>query len=215
MEMNLILFGPPGVGKGTQARLLAQEHHIPHISTGDILRSAVTAGTDLGKQAKAIMDAGKLVPDEIMIRMVYDALASPAASAGFILDGFPRTLEQAKALTEVFSQLHVREYRVIHFNVDDEEIVQRLGNRLVCPKNGKIFNTEADGVSIGSPCPECGTALVQREDDRPDTVRERLRVYHNPTQPVIEYYKERGVVITVDGSESIDMVNREIRMMLT
>lgn len=214
MQTRLILFGPPGVGKGTQAKLLAEHFAIPHISTGDILRAAVAAGTDLGKKAKAIMDVGKLVPDEIMIKLVRETLASPRAARGFILDGFPRTLEQAKSLSAIFKELKITVFHVVNFQVDDEEIIRRLDNRLICPKEGKIFNLDFDAVQRGGPCPSCNAALIQREDDKPETVRERLRIYHATTKVVVDYYKEQGVVMTVDGTGTVDVVNREIRMML-
>lgn len=212
--MRLILFGPPGVGKGTQAKLLAEEFAVRHISTGDMLRAAAATGTELGLKAKAIMDAGQLVPDEVMIGIVREVLALPANKRGFILDGFPRTLAQAKALSKIFDALTITDYRVINIELDDEEIVRRLSNRLVCKSDGKIFNTEIDGVTIGSPCPSCGGVLYQRDDDKAETVRKRLKVYHLSTAPVIEYYKAAGIVVNIDGNSSIDLVNREIKLML-
>lgn len=214
METRLILFGAPGVGKGTQADLLAKQFGIPHISTGDMLRAAVAAGTDLGKKAKEIMEAGRLVPDDLVIRIVRETLASPGAAKGFILDGFPRTLEQAKALAGIFKDLKITRYQVVNFVVDDDEVIRRLSNRLVCPKEGTIFNAEFDNVGPGGACPSCQTKLVQREDDKPETVRERLRVYHAATESVIDFYKQFGVVLTIDGTGSVDVVNREIRLML-
>ncbi len=214
METRLILFGAPGVGKGTQAKLLAEQFGIPHISTGDMLRAAVAAGTPVGKQAKAVMDAGKLVSDDIMIGLVREVLKTPAAANGFVLDGFPRTLAQAKALTALFKELRIDRFSVINFEVDDEEVIRRLGNRLLCPREGKIFNLDFDSVERGGPCPSCGAALIQRDDDRAETVRERLGVYHAMTEAVLQYYRDQAVVMTVDGTGSVDVVNREIRMML-
>jgi adenylate kinase len=212
--MRLILFGPPGVGKGTQAKLLAEEFGINHISTGDMLRAAGAAGTELGRKAKAIMDAGQLVPDEVMIGIVREVLASPQIARGFILDGFPRTLAQAKALSEIFDELGFGEQKVINFELDDDEIVRRLSNRVVCRKDGKIFNIENDGISVGTPCPNCGGELYQRDDDKEETVRKRLKVYHTTTAPVIEFYKASGSVVNIDGTSSIDVVNREIKLLL-
>jgi adenylate kinase len=181
--MRLILFGPPGVGKGTQAKLLAEEFGVGHISTGDMLRAAAAAGTELGKRAKAIMSAGQLVPDDVMIGIVHEVLASPQNTRGFILDGFPRTLAQAKALSKTFDELDINDYKVVNFEV-------------------------------GTPCPSCGGELYQRDDDKEETVRKRLRVYHISTAPVIEYYKAGGVVVNIDGTSSVDVVNREIKMLL-
>ena len=212
--MRLLLFGPPGVGKGTQAKLLAEEFGLLHISTGDMLRNAAAAGTHLGRQAKALMDRGILVSDEIMIGIVKEVLSSPRAAPGFILDGFPRTLPQALALSHIFEALHIRQLRVIEFVADDEEIVHRLSNRVVCPRDNRPYSMEVDGLHPGDPCPACGTPLVQREDDRESTVRDRLKVYHETTEPVIDYYRGSGLVISVDGTGSIDVVNREIKLLL-
>lgn len=212
--MRLILFGPPGGGKGTQARLLAEEFNIRHISTGDMLRAAAAAGSELGKKAKAIMDAGQLVPDDVMIGIVREVLSSPENKRGFILDGFPRTLAQAKALSKIFDELDITDFKVINFEVDDEELVRRLGNRLVCKGDGKIFNIEMDGVTLETSCPSCGGKLYQRDDDKEETVRKRMKIYHISTAPVIEYYKESGAVVNIDGTSSIDVVNREIKMLL-
>jgi adenylate kinase len=213
--MRLIFFGPPGVGKGTQAKLLAEEFQIPHISTGDMLRTAVATGTDLGKKAKAIMDAGQLVPDDVMIGIVREVLSGPLTSRGFILDGFPRTLAQAKALADILRDLRIADAKVINFDLDEDEIVHRISNRLICSKDGRIFNRDMDGLSPGSPCPSCGGMLYQREDDKENTVRKRLRVYYTTTAPVMEYYKTNGAVLDIDGNSPIELVNRKIKSMLT
>lgn len=202
------------MGKGTQAKLLAEQYAIPHFSTGDMLRAAVAAKTAVGKQAQRLMDAGQLVPDSVMIEIVRDALAAPAAQRGFILDGFPRTVPQAEALAGIFRDLGISSYTVVNVEVDTEEIVRRLGNRVLCMKEGKIFNSELDDVRAGEPCPSCGTPLTQRDDDRPETVRKRLSVYHEKSAPVLQYYDHLGVVRTVDGTSSIDIVNREIRALI-
>jgi len=212
--MRVLIFGPPGVGKGTQAKILSEELGVPHISTGDMLRAAAAGGTDLGKKAKAIMDTGNLVPDDIMIGIVREVLASARAARGFILDGFPRTLPQAKALSRIFEDLHIREFAVVDISVDDDEIIRRLSNRLVCLKDGRIFNADTDGLAMGAPCPLCGTPLTHRDDDKEQTVRERLKVYHSTTAPVIHYYTVSGAVLSVDGTGPVDAVSRAIRLML-
>ena len=211
--MRLILFGPPGVGKGTQAKLLSEEFGVPHISTGDMLRDAVASGTDLGRKAKAIIDTGQLVPDDVMIDVVKEVLYSPKVNRGFILDGFPRTLEQAKALTKIFDDLGIQDHKMVNLEIDDDEIIRRLGNRLVCENDGRIYNMEFDGVTTDSPCPDCGGRLIQRDDDMEETVRNRLKIYHSSTAPVL-YYLEGGDIYDVDGSGSIDIVNREIKLMV-
>jgi adenylate kinase len=208
------MFGPPGVGKGTQAKILAEEFGIPHISTGDMLRVAVAEGTELGKKAKAIMDEGRLVPDDIMIGIVREVLISPRVAKGFILDGFPRTLDQAKALAALFDEIGIKSYTVINFNVSDAEVIRRLSARLVCTNDGKIFNKLTDGVTAHSTCPACGGKLIQRDDDKPATVRKRLSVYHSATKPVFDFYKQRNVIVDVDGTAPIDHVYRKIKALI-
>jgi adenylate kinase len=208
--MRLILFGPPGVGKGTQAKLLAKEFGILHISTGDLLRAAVADGTELGRRAVPIIEKGQLVPDDIMIGIVREILNSPKTSNGFILDGFPRTLDQAKALTRLFEELKISDYKVVNVKVNDEEIIRRLSNRLVCENEGRIFSTEIDAISKDSACPICGGRLVQRRDDVETTVLHRLTIYHSTTAPVLDYYKQHCTVIDVNGTGSIKLVNSEI-----
>jgi adenylate kinase len=209
--MRLILFGPPGVGKGTQAKLLSEEFGIPHISTGDMLRVAVAEGTDLGKKAKAIMDAGQLVPDDVMIGIVREVLSSPKVKNGFLLDGFPRTAEQANALVILFDELHIKNYKVINFQFNDAEIVHRLSARVMCVNDGNIYNKFTDAVTTETPCPACGGKLIQRIDDAEETVRKRLLIYHSTTKPVIEFFEKRGVIVKVDGMASIEHVNQEIK----
>ncbi len=212
--MQLLLFGAPGVGKGTQAKLLADEFRIPHVSTGDLLRTAVAKGTKLGRKAKAVMDAGKLVPDDVMIGLVRDVLSSPVASKGFILDGFPRTLNQAQALAQMFEELGIPDYRVLNIEVSSEEIIRRLSSRLMCRNDGKIYSTETDGVTAGSPCPDCGGELYQRDDDKPETVRHRLEVYCNQTSPVLKFYEDLGVELTVNGMDTVENIHRNINRLL-
>jgi adenylate kinase len=207
---RLLLFGPPGAGKGTQAKRLSEQFQISHFSTGDMLRTAIAASTELGRLAKSFMDNGNLVPDEVMVGIVREALASPASSNGFLLDGYPRTVPQAQALSTIFRELGMQSYTVINISLDDEEIVRRLGTRLVCPHDGNIFNRASVALGHEASCPECGHTLIQRDDDRPETVRARLRVYHAQTAPVLQYYQKLNSVLTVDGRASVDDVNREI-----
>jgi adenylate kinase len=212
--MQLILFGPPGVGKGTQAKLLSDVLHAPHISTGDMLREAVAAGTELGRKAKAVMDAGQLVSDEIMIGIIREVLASEKCSHGFILDGFPRTVPQAKALTIVMVELAKRIDAVISMEIDEQRVIDRLGNRVACHSCGKIFNRGTDTFPDRTHCPSCGGVLDQREDDKPETVRKRLRIYAESTAPVKEFYRSAGLLKSVDAAGSIDQVNKDIRRLL-
>lgn len=179
-----------------------------------MLRAAVAAQTYLGVQAKQHMDGGQLVPDELMIAMIRDALIGPAAKNGFILDGFPRTVPQAQTLTVIFHDIGFRDYIVVNIDVDPEVVIRRLSSRLMCPADGKIYSSELTEVRVGGPCPACGTALIQRVDDRPETVRERLDVYRAKTAPVLTFYEKLGVVVTVDGSAAIEDVNKEIRTRL-
>jgi adenylate kinase len=202
------------VGKGTQAKLFSKEFGVPHFSTGDVLRAAVAANTSLGRKAKSFMDAGTLVPDDVMIGIIREKLATPEASHGFILDGFPRTVPQAEALTEMFKELAIANYLVVNIYLPDEEIVRRLSNRVQCPSDGKIFHREMDGVTAGGPCPACGTALVERDDDSAATVRARLGVYHEKTSPVLGYYKRLGRAATVDGATSVQEVHRKIAQLV-
>lgn len=211
----LILFGPPGVGKGTQAALLTEKYGIPHISTGNILRDAVAKKSALGKKVQHVLETGGLVPDDVMIGLIGEVLREPDTMNGFALDGFPRTLPQARALSAIFDELDIRDYKVLELEVDEEELVRRLGSRLVCEKDGTVFNTEADGVSLNAPCPECGARLIQRDDDREETVRRRLEIYRVTTSPVLAYYETLGVVLRVDGAGSIDVVQREIHLLLS
>ena len=212
--MQIILFGPPGVGKGTQAKLLSSTFKIPHISTGDMLREAINAGTELGSKAKSIMDAGKLVSDEVMIGIIREVLQSERCKNGFILDGFPRTLPQAEALTGLLNELRVTLDNVINLEVEDEEVVRRLGNRLTCRNCGKIYNINVDHLTDPHRCLNCGGELSQRTDDAPETVRRRLEVYKHSTSPVKEYYRSMRLLKNVDGAGTIDQVNREILTLL-
>ena len=212
--MNIILFGAPGVGKGTQAKILSHIYHIPHISTGDILREAISRQTPLGLKAKQFMDGGNLVPDDVMIGMIKDILQTDRCKNGFILDGFPRTLAQAQALHPIFKELHIKVNKVINFDVDEEEIVDRLGQRLVCKGCGKIYNSELDHFKVGDRCFKCGGELYQRVDDLPDTVKKRLVVYRSETEPVKKYYEELGLLRHVNGVGEIEEITQRLLSML-
>ena len=208
--MRLILFGPPGVGKGTQAKLLSEKLKIPHISTGDVLREAVTKGSELGRQAKAILEAGNLVSDSIMIGIIRDVLKSEKCRNGFILDGFPRTVPQAEGLSFLLIQLGLKIDYVVSMVTDEKEIVKRLGKRLTCKNCGKIYNLNLNHLSSTTNCPSCNGQLYQRNDDKPATVRKRLQVYSQVTSPVEEYYQKLGILITVNAKGDIKHVTQNI-----
>lgn len=204
-QLNLVLLGPPGAGKGTQARRLAAAWEIPHVSTGDILREAVQAGTELGRAAKAVMDAGRLVDDTIMIGIVRERLERPDAASGFLLDGFPRTVPQAEALDAMLGDRDP--LIVVDLAVADTELIRRLSRRRTCGECGPIVGA-ADGEPPAT-CGECGRALEQRSDDREDVVRERLAVYRENTAPLIEYYRSRPTFRAVDGGLAEEAVAAE------
>jgi adenylate kinase len=201
-KTKLMMLGPPGAGKGTQAQQLAEEFDIPQISTGDMLRSARRKGTELGKEAAKFMDAGELVPDEVVIGIVKERLSEPDAEGGFILDGFPRTVGQAEALDQMGVELEA----VLNIEVSEEEVVRRLGGRLSCPNCGATFHEEFKPPTEEGVCDECGSDLVKRPDDRPEAIRERLKAYHAKTAPLVDYYRDQGVLIDVDGEGTPDEV---------
>ena len=206
MAINLIMLGAPGAGKGTQAERFAKERGLPKISTGDILREAVQAGTELGTRAKAIMDRGELVSDDIMIGIVRERLDRPDAQAGFILDGFPRTVAQAQALDGI---MHGRApLIVVDIEVPETELVRRLGSRLVCADCGSNATTAAEAESLK--CAKCGGQLVQRSDDNAATITERLAVYKKKTMPLVDYYRTRPTFCSVDGAQTPDGVARSL-----
>jgi adenylate kinase len=205
---SMIILGPQGSGKGTQAKILATSYGLPHISTGDMLREAIAAGTELGKQAKALINEGKLVPDEVVIGIVKERLEKPDCAEGYILDGFPRNIDQAKALDE-FADIKY----VIELSVPDEVSVSRIVHRRQCKDCGAIYGVDFPPKTEGV-CDKCGAELYQREDDTDEAVKKRLAIYHDETEPILEYYRPREVVHEVDGTKSVDDVQLELKNIL-
>ena len=208
--MKLILLGPPGAGKGTQAKMLTERFGIPQISTGDILRAAVKEGTPMGVKAKCFMDAGGLVPDEVVIGIVRERLQKEDCSAGFILDGFPRTVAQADALKETLHSLGKDLDAVISLEVDTEALVERLTGRRTCRECGQGYHIKFDPPREPGRCDACGGELFQRDDDREETIRKRLEVYHEQTSPLVAYYGNEGLLLPVDGMQEIGSVQEKI-----
>ena len=208
--MKIIMLGAPGAGKGTQAKKIAAKYGIPHISTGDIFRANIKNGTELGKKAKTYMDQGLLVPDELVVDLVVDRVKQDDCENGYVLDGFPRTIPQAEALTEALEKMGQKVDFAIDVNVPDENIVKRMGGRRACVTCGATYHmvyapTKKEGI-----CDTCGGELILRDDDKPETVQKRLNVYHDQTQPLIDYYTSQGILRTVDGTVDIDDVFRAI-----
>jgi len=208
--MYILLMGPPGAGKGTQAAELVAEFHIPHISTGDMFRAAVKEGTELGKQAKACMDAGQLVPDSITIGIVKERLAQPDCHKGFILDGFPRTTEQANALDRTLTDLGIKLDRVINIDVPVEDLINRMTGRRICKGCGATFHVLFNPSTTDGKCDKCDGELYQRADDTVETVTKRLTVYSEQTKPLIEYYQAQDLYLEIDGRQSIEAVCADI-----
>jgi adenylate kinase len=212
-ELNLILLGPPGSGKGTQGETLQNDLRLPYYATGDILRAAVREGTEIGAQAKQYMDRGDFVPDEVMVGVIAERVAQPEAADGFILDGFPRTTPQAEALDAKMAELGRDLSAVVLIEVSEEEIVRRLSGRRTCP-NGHVFHVEFDPPEKEGVCDVCGEPLQTREDDKPEVVRHRLAQYEEKTKPLIDYYERRGLLKRVDGEQPPDEVGDQIRALL-
>ncbi len=208
--MDVILLGPPGAGKGTQAKMMIEKWRIPQVSTGDILRAAVREGTQLGLEAKGFMDKGGLVPDSVVIGIIEERIKEPDAAGGFILDGCPRTIAQAEALEKILADNGRKIDHVVSIEVDDEELVTRLTGRRMCKSCGESFHMVFNQPSVENVCNTCSGELYQRDDDKEDTIRQRLEVYHEQTSPLIEYYRERGGLREVDGAGSISDIFDQI-----
>ncbi len=213
-EINLILMGPPGAGKGTQAARLQDDFQLPYIATGDMLRANVKDGTDLGQEAKKFMDAGDLVPDELIVKMAAERLQEEDARDGFILDGFPRTENQAQALDKQLSDLGRRVTAALLIEVPDEEVVRRLAGRRVCVKSGHNYHVEFDPPKHEGVCDQDGSRLVRRDDDDPDVIKRRLHNYHEQTEPVATYYDDQGVLRRIDGTRDAGDVHDHIRAVI-
>ena len=209
--MRLLLLGPPGAGKGTQAGRIAAKYRIPHLSTGDMLREAVAADTEVGRHAKSIMEAGRLVPDDVMIRLVADRIAQPDCARGFILDGFPRTLAQAEALDRLLEERGLELDLVLEIAVDDEALIERISGRFACARCGAGYHDRFKQPQVPGVCDACGSReFVRREDDNAETVRARLDAYHAQTAPLLPYYRDKGLLSVVDGMAEIDQVTAEV-----
>ena len=210
-ELNLILLGPPGSGKGTQGERLQEDFRLPYYATGDILRAAVKEGTEVGKQAKEYMDRGDLVPDEVIIGVIAERLQGEEAADGFILDGFPRTVPQAEALDQKMTELRRQITGVILIDVPEEEVLRRLGGRRTCEENpGHIYHVDFDPPEKEGVCDIDGAKLIVRDDDQPEVIKNRLGQYHEKTEPLVDYYDERGILNRVDGKRSPDEVEERI-----
>lgn len=209
--MNLILLGPPGAGKGTQARMLAEAKGLVQLSTGDMLRAAVAAGTEVGKKAKDVMERGELVSDDIVIGIISDRIDEPDCAGGFILDGFPRTVAQAEALDQLLSEKNKTLDSVIEIRVDDQQLVERITGRFTCAKCGEGYHDTFRRPKVDGVCDKCGgTQFTRREDDNAETVRNRLKAYHTQTAPLVDYYGATGRLKAVDGTRDIASVARHI-----
>ena len=212
--MKIVMLGAPGAGKGTQAKRIAEKFGIPHISTGDIFRANIKDGTDLGKEAKTYMDKGQLVPDELTVRILLDRVAKDDCADGYVLDGFPRTIPQAEVLDTELSKLGTSVDYAINVEVPDETIVGRMSGRRACLKCGATYHLEFLPSKKEGICDKCGNELVLRDDDKPETVKKRLKVYHEQTQPLIDFYKNKNVLKEVDGTVAPDDVFRSIEDIL-
>jgi adenylate kinase len=213
-ELNLVLLGPPGSGKGTQGERLQEDLRLPYYATGDILRAAVKDGTELGRTAKEYMDRGDLVPDDVIVGVIAERIDSPEARDGFILDGFPRTMPQAEALDARLEELGRGVTAVLLIDVSDDEVVRRLGGRRTCEDNGHVFHVEFNPSERDGVCDLDGSELIVRDDDKPEVIRNRLEQYHEKTEPLVDYYDQRSLLRQIDGTASPDQVTEEVRRTL-
>lgn len=204
--MKIIMLGAPGAGKGTQAKLIGEKYGIPHISTGDIFRANIKNGTALGMEAKSYMDQGLLVPDELTVKILLDRVAQEDCAGGYVLDGFPRTIPQAEVLDKALAELNDKIDHAIDVDVPDENIIKRMSGRRACVGCGATYHIEFIKPKTEGICDDCGQELVLRDDDRPETVGKRLNVYHEQTQPLIDFYNKKGILKTVDGTREMDEV---------
>ena len=214
ITMKIIMLGAPGAGKGTQAKMIAEKYGVPHVSTGDIFRANIKEGTELGKEAKQYMDQGLLVPDELTVKILLDRVAKDDCKNGYVLDGFPRTIPQADVLDKALNELGDKIDYAIDVDVPDENIVKRMGGRRACLTCGATYHIEHVPPKKEGICDKCGSELVLRDDDKPETVKNRLSVYHEQTQPLIDFYTEKGVLRTVDGTQDMKDVFAAIVMIL-
>ena len=204
--MKIVMLGAPGAGKGTQAKMIASKYQIPHVSTGDIFRANIKNGTELGKKAKEYMDQGLLVPDELTVDLVIDRLSQDDCQNGYILDGFPRTIPQAEALDRALAKRNEKMDYAVDVDVPDENIISRMSGRRACVGCGATYHVVYNPSKKGEACEVCGEKLILRDDDKPETVQKRLTVYHNQTQPLIDYYTEQSILKTVDGTQDMNDV---------
>lgn len=208
--MRIVMLGAPGAGKGTQAKKIANKWQVPHISTGDILRANIKQGTELGKEAKKHIDQGMLVPDGLVVDLVVDRLNNEDCKNGYILDGFPRTIPQAESLDEALVKMNVKIDYALDIDVADEHIIKRMSGRRVCTSCGSTYHTITMPTKLEDICDQCGGKLMIREDDKPETVKKRLNVYHEQTKPLIDYYSQRGVLHKIDGTQDLEDVFQAI-----